>query len=194
MSQSWQFDLRTALSENLTNQVISMIVIWKRRCVCWGILHTFAYILFYISIHYLRTLYKLWNCPYFRNISSIYWVSPMKKKSLYKKKFGFKKLKEFQIFYHYRFNNRMVSIKNYIIITNKFRKKYSAIGKNWILKDGEEHFYIVSLNFNRNLWNFYILLSSINIGRKYWIRENFRHPVFDGFTCLEMSWTQFDHF
>ena len=31
------------------------------------------------------------------------------------------------------------------------------------------------------------LLSSIYIRRKYWIRENFRLPVFDGFTCFEMS-------
>ena len=38
------------------------------------------------------------------------------------------------------------------------------------------------------------LFSSIYIRRKYWIRENFRLPVFDGFTCLEMSWTWFDHF
>ena len=38
------------------------------------------------------------------------------------------------------------------------------------------------------------LLSSIYIRRKYWIRENFRLPVFDGFTCFEMSWTRFDHF
>ena len=34
----------------------------------------------------------------------------------------------------------------------------------------------------------------IYIKRKYWIRENFRLPVFDGFTCFEMSWTRFDHF
>ena len=31
------------------------------------------------------------------------------------------------------------------------------------------------------------LLSSIYIRRKYWIRENFRLPVFDGFTCFKMS-------
>ena len=31
------------------------------------------------------------------------------------------------------------------------------------------------------------LLSSIYIRRKYWICENFRLPVFDGFTCFEMS-------
>ena len=31
------------------------------------------------------------------------------------------------------------------------------------------------------------LLSSTYIRRKYWIRENFRLPVFDGFTCFEMS-------
>ena len=31
------------------------------------------------------------------------------------------------------------------------------------------------------------LLSSMYIRRKYWIRENFRLPVFDGFTCFEMS-------
>ena len=41
---------------------------------------------------------------------------------------------------------------------------------------------------------FHVLLSSIYIRRKYWIRENFRLPVFDGFTCFEMSWTRFDHF
>ena len=34
---------------------------------------------------------------------------------------------------------------------------------------------------------FIFLLSSIYIRRKYWIRENFRLPVFDGFTCFEMS-------
>ena len=38
------------------------------------------------------------------------------------------------------------------------------------------------------------LLSSIYIRRKYWIRENFRLPVFDGFTCFEISWARFDHF
>ena len=31
------------------------------------------------------------------------------------------------------------------------------------------------------------LLSAIYIRRKYWIRENFRFPVFDGFTCFETS-------
>ena len=39
-----------------------------------------------------------------------------------------------------------------------------------------------------------LLLSSICIKRKYWIRENFWHPVFDRFLCFEMSWTWFDHF
>ena len=34
---------------------------------------------------------------------------------------------------------------------------------------------------------FSFLFSSICIKRKYWIRENFRHPVFGGFTCFEMS-------
>ena len=38
------------------------------------------------------------------------------------------------------------------------------------------------------------LLSSIYKRRKYWIRENFRLPVFDGFTCFEMRWTRLDHF
>ena len=38
------------------------------------------------------------------------------------------------------------------------------------------------------------LLSSIYIRKKCWIRENFRLPVFDRFTCFEMSWTRFDHF
>ena len=31
------------------------------------------------------------------------------------------------------------------------------------------------------------LQSSTYIRRKYWIRENFRHPVFDRFACFEMS-------
>ena len=30
-------------------------------------------------------------------------------------------------------------------------------------------------------------LYSICIGRKYWIREKFRLPIFNGFTCFEMS-------
>ena len=34
---------------------------------------------------------------------------------------------------------------------------------------------------------FSFLFSSIYIRRKYWIRENFQLPVFDGFTCFEMS-------
>ena len=38
------------------------------------------------------------------------------------------------------------------------------------------------------------LLSSIYIRKKYWIRENFLLPVFDGFTCFEVSWTRFDHY
>ena len=41
---------------------------------------------------------------------------------------------------------------------------------------------------------FCFLLSSICIRRKYWIRENFQHRVFDGFTCFQTSWTGFDHF
>ena len=40
----------------------------------------------------------------------------------------------------------------------------------------------------------HFLLSSIHIRWKYWIRKNFRLPVFDGFTCFEMSWTRFDYF
>ena len=33
----------------------------------------------------------------------------------------------------------------------------------------------------------FITFFYIHIRRKYWIRENFRLPVFDGFTCFEMS-------
>ena len=47
---------------------------------------------------------------------------------------------------------------------------------------------LFSLIFKRIKYHF--LLSSICIRRKYWIRENFRLPVFDGFTCFEMSWTR----
>ena len=43
------------------------------------------------------------------------------------------------------------------------------------------------LNFNLLLTEILFLLSSIFIRRKYWIRENFQLPVFDGFTCFEMS-------
>ena len=39
-----------------------------------------------------------------------------------------------------------------------------------------------------------ISLSSIYIRRKYWIRENFWLPIFDWFTCFEMSWTRFYNF
>ena len=42
---------------------------------------------------------------------------------------------------------------------------------------------------NTNITKFYkiYLLTSTYIRRKYWIRENFPHSVFDGFTCFEMS-------
>ena len=35
-----------------------------------------------------------------------------------------------------------------------------------------------------------LLISSIYVRRKYWICENLQLPVFDGFTCYEMSWTR----
>ena len=34
---------------------------------------------------------------------------------------------------------------------------------------------------------FFFLLFAIYIRRKYWISENFGHPVLDGFTFFEMS-------
>ena len=52
----------------------------------------------------------------------------------------------------------------------------------------------ISLGENAAILLFFILLSSIYIRRKYCICENFQHPVFDACTCLEMSWTRFDHF
>ena len=39
-----------------------------------------------------------------------------------------------------------------------------------------------------------IHVPSICKRKKYWIPENFRFPVFNVFTCFEMSWTRFDHF
>ena len=39
-----------------------------------------------------------------------------------------------------------------------------------------------------------ITFLSLYMRGKCWIRENFRHPVFDGLTCFEMSLTHFDHF
>ena len=41
---------------------------------------------------------------------------------------------------------------------------------------------------------FIFLLFYIYMRRKYWIRENFWHPVFDRFTCFEMSWTWFHYY
>ena len=41
---------------------------------------------------------------------------------------------------------------------------------------------------------FLLSFSSTYIRKKYWIHENFRHPVFDGFTAFEMFWTLFDRF
>ena len=44
-----------------------------------------------------------------------------------------------------------------------------------------------TLNIQARKMEDIFLLSSIYIRRKYWIRENFRLPVFDEFTCFEMS-------
>ena len=44
--------------------------------------------------------------------------------------------------------------------------------------------------FKKMLEQIMVLLSSIYIRRKYWIRKNFRHSVFDGFTCFGMSRTR----
>ena len=47
------------------------------------------------------------------------------------------------------------------------------------------------------LWiafEFFFLLTSMYVRKNYWIRVNYRLPVFDGFTCFEVSWTRFDHF
>ena len=56
---------------------------------------------------------------------------------------------------------------------------------------------MLSQLFLNNLSIYFIelfLLSAIYIIRKYLIRKNFPHRIFDGFTCFEMSWTWFDHF
>ena len=70
----------------------------------------------------------------------------------------------------------LVSVrKRYVLFTNLSRK--------W-LKSSSNEYGTVKKKFSE-LDRF--LLSSIYIRRKYWIRENFRLPVFDGFTCFEMS-------
>ena len=48
--------------------------------------------------------------------------------------------------------------------------------------------------FTKNHSSYCFLLSSTYRKRKYWIRENFRLPVFDGFIWFERFWTRFDHF
>ena len=40
---------------------------------------------------------------------------------------------------------------------------------------------------------FIFLYTFIHIGRKSWIRGKFRHPLFNEFTCFEMSCKRFDH-
>ena len=47
-----------------------------------------------------------------------------------------------------------------------------------------EHFNVFKTALNKMKCR-YFLISSIYIWRKFWIRDNFRHPVFDGFTCFE---------
>ena len=42
-----------------------------------------------------------------------------------------------------------------------------------------------SFKSEQNLLSF--VLSSTYIRKKYWIPENFQLPVFNGFTCFEMS-------
>ena len=44
-----------------------------------------------------------------------------------------------------------------------------------------------------NTFFFFTTFFCIN-RRKYWFQENFRHLVFDRFTCFGMSWTRFEFF
>ena len=47
---------------------------------------------------------------------------------------------------------------------------------------------LINLNLDNIFAFFYINR------KKYWFRENFRIPVFDGFTRFRVSWTRFDYF
>ena len=71
-----------------------------------------------------------------------------------------------------------------------------TVTKKLIIKKNKINVNYLSFSFSLSLYIyiFLFLLSSMYIRRKYWIRENFRLPVFDGFTCFEMSRTQFDNF
>ena len=77
-----------------------------------------------------------------------------------------------------------------------FHEDFSTSENSKYLFNGPSPLRIMLLAIrNRSLDCFYLfstvliflfLLSSIYIRRKYWIRENFRLPVFDGLTCFEM--------
>ena len=75
-----------------------------------------------------------------------------------------------------------IELKIIIIMIIKIHKKKKLLKNKFFKGEFDKSvsifFVMVSANFS---------LSSIYIRRKYWIRENFRFPVFDEFTCFEMS-------
>ena len=91
--------------------------------------------------------------------------------------------------YGFRFFLLNYTLKSKFLIVNSQRLITFMFTK--IIKKG--YTFLYSFHYCQII-KFPFLLSSICIRRKYWIRENFLLPVFDGFTCFEMAWTWFDHF
>ena len=120
-----------------------------------------------------------------------------KKKILYRWKYSFSammiRIKEL-----YYFSPNLLSLKNFKTFRN-FKKSYLCIDISFdVTKVIFNLIYFHRIPKNKLKVFFFclflFLLSSMYIKRKYWIRKNFRHPVFDEFTCSEMRWTRFDHF
>ena len=89
----------------------------------------------------------------------------------------------------------LIPLKTAIIWLTFCAQKYKKVfGYNTVYEQCFFYTYFIIFVKSKALWNPHTLLSSIYIRRKNWIRENFRHVVFEGFTCFETSWTRFDHF
>ena len=98
--------------------------------------------------------------------------------------------------------NQDLSI-NFIILRREWlRILYPLIYSAYPLNPCMQH-YNSSLLFNKIcsrcvsqsfLFSFFLLLLlSIYVRRKCWVRENFRHPVFDEFAGFEMYWPSLEN-
>ena len=196
---------------NSLSPVISWIKKWARQnCFYfWGGLHKISFNIFFLSAlkkraKNIRLTTYVNFCDYFNIVSTINFLKFLIEKIYYLKKniseSGYLQCSKMCICWEWVvWILYMCSLKT--ILKNIYGdfsvlEKLQSYNRNKLLTFGFFLFKKIGGHSEKEIFTELeiFLLSSIYIRRKYWIRENFRLPVFDGFTCFEMSWTRFDHF